>query len=63
VARRWVDGLKRRRLTPLPTNPDWEALVFFIGPLTGLIVPAFLIVIALQLLMLVYSFVAYGLRE
>jgi phosphatidylglycerophosphate synthase len=63
VARRWVDGLKRRRLTPLPTNPDWEAIVFFIGPLTGMIVPAFGLVILLQLAMLAYTFVAFSLRE
>ena len=63
TARRWVEEFRRRRLTPLPTNPDWEAIVFFIGPLTGLIVPAFALVIGLQIAMLIYSFVAYALRD
>jgi phosphatidylglycerophosphate synthase len=37
---RWASLLARRRLLPTPGTPDASALVFVIGPLTGLIVAA-----------------------
>ena len=40
VASRWGAALARRRLLPNPGMPDVQAVVFVIGPLTGLVVPA-----------------------
>lgn len=37
---RWAGVLARRRLLPNPGMPDVQALVFVIGPLTGLVVGA-----------------------
>lgn len=37
---RWVSVLARRRLLPIPGMPDVQAVVFIIGPVTGLVVPA-----------------------
>lgn len=37
---RWERALGRRRLLPNPGMPDVQALVFIIGPITGLVVPA-----------------------
>ncbi len=37
---RWSLALARRRLLPNPGMPDVQAVVFVIGPLTGLMVPA-----------------------
>ncbi len=37
---RWSRALARRRLLPNPGMPDVQAIVFVIGPLTGLVVPA-----------------------
>jgi len=36
---RWAVAMARRRLYPTPGTPDAAALVFFFGPLTGLVVP------------------------
>jgi phosphatidylglycerophosphate synthase len=37
---RWSAWLSRRRLLPTPGMPDVQAVVFILGPLTGLVVPA-----------------------
>ena len=47
VGGRWADALARRRLLPTPGTPDIGALVFIFGPLTGWIVPVFVIGCAL----------------
>ncbi|MFN2490527.1 MAG: CDP-alcohol phosphatidyltransferase family protein [Actinomycetota bacterium] len=39
VAGRWSETLARRRLLPTPGMPDVQALVFILGPVTGLVVP------------------------
>jgi phosphatidylglycerophosphate synthase len=44
---RWSVAMARRRLYPTPGTPDAAALVFFFGPLTGLIVPCLLAGIAM----------------
>ena len=36
----WSRALARRRLLPTPGMPDVQAVVFVLGPLTGLVVPA-----------------------
>lgn len=38
--RRWSTTLGKHRLLPTPGMPDVQALVFIVGPVTGLIVPA-----------------------
>ena len=38
--RGWSAALARRRLLPNPGMPDVQALVFILGPVTGLVVPA-----------------------
>lgn len=40
---RWNRALARRRLLPMPGMPDVQAMVFIIGPLTGLVVPALIV--------------------
>jgi phosphatidylglycerophosphate synthase len=40
---RWAQALGRRRLSPVPGTPDAAAIVFFFGPLTGLVVPALIV--------------------
>ena len=40
VRGRWSEALAKRRLLPNPGMPDVQALVFIIGPTTGLVVPA-----------------------
>ena len=37
---RWSTRLARRRLLPNPGMPDVQAVVFILGPVTGLVVPA-----------------------
>jgi phosphatidylglycerophosphate synthase len=37
---RWSTALARRRLLPTPGTPDVGAIVFILGPVTGLLVPA-----------------------
>jgi phosphatidylglycerophosphate synthase len=37
---RWAQAMARRRMFPTPGTPDAAALVFCIGPLFGLVVPA-----------------------
>lgn len=44
---RWTQALARRRLLPNPGMPDVQAIVFVIGPLTGLVVPALAVGIAM----------------
>lgn len=39
----WSRWMARRRLLPTPGTPDVAALVFIIGPVTGLVVPALII--------------------
>jgi phosphatidylglycerophosphate synthase len=51
---RWAQALGRRRMTPTPGTPDAAAVVFFVGPLTGFVVPAlvlgcFMFVVAIML--------------
>ncbi len=36
---RWASALARRRLLPNPGMPDVQAVVFVLGPLSGLVVP------------------------
>ena len=52
IGSRWSEALARRRLLPTPGMPDVSALVFVIGPLTGLVVPA----LGLGLAMLAVAF-------
>jgi phosphatidylglycerophosphate synthase len=40
---RWARALGRRRLSPVPGTPDAAAIVFFFGPLTGLVMPALIL--------------------
>ena len=54
---RWAEALARRRLLPTPGTPDVGALVFVIGPLTGLVVPALIVgdaLFAVAILLTVY---------
>jgi phosphatidylglycerophosphate synthase len=44
---RWSASLARRRLLPTPGMPDVQAIVFILGPLTGFVVPALGIGIAM----------------
>jgi hypothetical protein len=37
---RWARALARHRLLPNPGMPDVQAIVFIIGPITGLVIPA-----------------------
>jgi phosphatidylglycerophosphate synthase len=54
---RWARAMGRRRMHPTPGTPDAAAVVFFFGPLTGLVVPALIagcamFVLALSLVIL-----------
>jgi hypothetical protein len=40
VTGRWSAALARRRLLPTPGMPDVSAIVYIFGPLTGWVVPA-----------------------
>ncbi|MBA2311254.1 MAG: CDP-alcohol phosphatidyltransferase family protein [Actinobacteria bacterium] len=40
---KWTAALARRRLLPTPGTPDVAAIVFVIGPLTTLVVPALIV--------------------
>ena len=44
---RWSRALARRRLLPNPGMPDVQAVVFILGPITGLLVPALALGIAM----------------
>lgn len=44
---RWSSALARRRLLPTPGMPDVSALVYIFGPLTGWVVPAVVVGIAM----------------
>ena len=44
---KWSQALARRRLLPTPGMPDVQAVVFVLGPLTGLVVPALCVGIAM----------------
>lgn len=44
---KWSAALARRRLLPNPGMPDVQAIVFILGPITGLVVPALWIGIAM----------------
>lgn len=44
---KWSSALARRRLLPNPGMPDVQAVVFIIGPITGLVVPALWVGIAM----------------
>lgn len=37
---RWSSALARHRLLPTPGMPDVQAVVFILGPITGLVIPA-----------------------
>lgn len=39
----WAGWLARRRLLPTPGAPDIAAIVFLVGPITGLVVPALIV--------------------
>ena len=47
IATRWSRALARRRLLPNPGMPDLQALVFVVGPVTGLLEPALVLGLAL----------------
>lgn len=47
VRGKWSQTLARYRLLPNPGMPDVQAIVFIFGPLTGLVVPALMIGIAM----------------
>jgi phosphatidylglycerophosphate synthase len=54
---RWAQAMGRRRMHSTPGTPDAAAIVFFFGPLTGLVVPALIVgctmfVLALSLVVL-----------
>ncbi|MFN2526728.1 MAG: CDP-alcohol phosphatidyltransferase family protein [Actinomycetota bacterium] len=40
---RWAAALARRRLLPTPGMPDVQAVVFILGPITGLVEPAIIV--------------------
>jgi phosphatidylglycerophosphate synthase len=44
---RWSRALARRRLLPNPGMPDVQAVVFILGPITGLVVPALALGVAM----------------
>ncbi len=44
---KWSAALARRRLLPNPGMPDVQAIVFILGPLTGFVVPALWVGIAM----------------
>jgi hypothetical protein len=44
---KWSAALARRRLLPNPGMPDVQAIVFILGPITGLVVPALWVGIAM----------------
>jgi phosphatidylglycerophosphate synthase len=44
---RWSRALAKRRLLPNPGMPDVQAVVFVLGPITGLVVPALVLGIAM----------------
>lgn len=57
---RWARALGRRRMTRTPGTPDAAAIVFFVGPLTGFVVPTlvlgcfmFLVAISLTIVKLI----------
>lgn len=47
VRGRWSAALAKRRLLPNPGMPDVQAVVFILGPITGLVVPALALGIAM----------------
>jgi hypothetical protein len=47
VRGKWSEALAQRRLLPNPGMPDVQAIVFIFGPLTGLVVPALYVGIAM----------------
>ena len=47
VRGKWSQALAKRRLLPTPGMPDVQAVVFVFGPLTGLVVPALMVGIAM----------------
>ena len=54
---RWSRSLARRRLLPTPGAPDVAALALILGPLTGLVAPAFVVadaLLAVAILLTVY---------
>ncbi|HWL66125.1 MAG TPA: CDP-alcohol phosphatidyltransferase family protein [Actinomycetota bacterium] len=44
---KWSQALAKRRLLPNPGMPDVQAIVFILGPITGLVVPALWLGIAM----------------
>ena len=47
VRGKWAAALARRRLLPTPGMPDVSALVYVIGPITGFVVPALYVGLAM----------------
>ncbi|MQA99032.1 MAG: hypothetical protein GEU78_01855 [Actinobacteria bacterium] len=47
VRGRWSQALARHRLLPTPGMPDVQAVVFIFGPVTGFVVPALYVAIAM----------------
>ena len=47
VRGKWSRAMAKRRLLPTPGMPDVQAIVFIFGPLTGLVIPALMVGIAM----------------
>jgi phosphatidylglycerophosphate synthase len=47
IGGRWAEALGRRRLLPTPGMPDVSAIVYVVGPLTGSVVPAIAVGLAM----------------
>jgi phosphatidylglycerophosphate synthase len=47
IGGKWSEALARRRLLPNPGMPDVQAIVFILGPISGLVVPALWLGIAM----------------
>jgi phosphatidylglycerophosphate synthase len=57
IGGRWAATLARRRLLPTPGTPDAAAIVFVLGPLSGLVTPALVVgdaLFAVAILLTVY---------
>lgn len=47
VRGKWSQALAKRRLLPNPGMPDVQAIVFIVGPITGFVIPALYVGIAM----------------
>lgn len=56
IGGKWAQALARRRMLPNPGMPDVQGIVFVLGPITGLVVPALwvgIVMVTLAILMTV----------